>query len=396
MREGVMTHAIATIDSPARCGARWIISRNADLVWFIGGSFAGYLLFYLHAGLKLDMLAVWFLWMMLFDVPHFFGTYSRTYFDRVEWHHRRRLLGSSLAWLVVGPAVIGLCALLYRADVRFYQAPLIALAAVASVWAYVHVTRQHFGIMRLYARKNDDARPADRWIDGWAIHLGLLAPAGGFLILHPEVRAMLGRPPELLPLGRLLLLVSVAITVIAVGMLVARQFILARRGVPLNLPKLLYLAAVIPFYAFVCYHPATRTAPLLGFVAFVTISHDIHYQALVWFHHRNRYHARGVDPRAFGLASLLSRNLPTYLGCAVGASAVLMLLSCSLEVTPGCSPLIFTSQWKLYGDITSRELLMSLIFGLQMHHYFLDQFIWRPSQDEDLVRDLKLLPESIA
>jgi hypothetical protein len=342
------------------------------------------------------MLAVWFVWMTLFDVPHFFGTYSRTYFDRVERQQRRRLLVSSLGWLIVGPVVVGACGLLFYAGVRTYQAPFIIMALLVSVWAYVHVTRQHFGIMRLYARKNDDARPADRWIDGWAIHLGLLMPFGAFAFLHPEVRALLGRPPELLPLGRTLLMVNAAITATAVGVLIARQFVLARRGVPLNLPKLLYLAAVIPFYALVCYHPATRSAPLLGFVAFVTISHDIHYQALVWFHHRNRYHGPGIDPRAFGLASLVSRNLATYLGCAVGASAVIMLLSCSLGVTPGCNPLALASEWKFFGEITARELLVSLIFGLQMHHYFLDQFIWRPSRDTALVRDLRLAPQPAA
>lgn len=385
-----MNHVAASLDAPSRYRARWIISRNADLLWFIGGSLSGYLLFYLHAGLRLDMLTVWFVWITLFDLPHFFGTYSRTYFDRVERRQRRGLLVSSLAWLLVGPAVIGTCGVLFRAGVQPYQAPFIALVIVVSVWAYVHVTRQHFGIMRLYARKNDDARPVDRWIDGWAIHLTLLAPAWGFAILHPEVRALLGRPAELLPLGRVLVSASVALTAIAVGVLAARQVVLALRGIPLNLPKLLYLAAVIPFYIFVCYHPATRTAPLLGFVAFVTISHDLHYHALVWFHHRNRHHASGVDPRTFGLASLLSRNLPTYLACAVGASAVLMLLSCSLGVTPGCNPLVLASQWPLFGDITWRELVVSLIFGLQMHHYFLDQFIWRPSKDQDLARDLNL------
>ena len=46
--------------------------------------------------------------------------------------------------------------------------------------------------------------------------------------------------------------------------------------------------------------------------------------------------------------------------------------------------------WILFGEISARELLASLIFGIQFHHYFLDQFIWRPGRDPELRENLGL------
>ncbi len=388
----LMETAAHPTDAPLAGRARWIIGPKQDLLWFIGGGLSGYALFWLHAGLKLDMVMVWFLWVTFFDVPHFFGTYSRTYFDRVEWHRRRPLLLGSLAWLFAGPLAVGASALLHRAGVASYQVPVLALVALVGVWAYIHVARQHFGLMRLYARKNGDMRAVDRHLDWWTVHLALLAPGLGFAVLHPEIRQLLGLGPELHLLEQLLVGGTAAVTAAAVLVLIARQFVRRRHGLPVNLPKLLYLAVVLPFYAFVCYHPATRTAPIIGFIAFVTISHDIHYHALIWFHHRNRYHAAGTDPAQFGLAARLSRNLPTFFGCAIGFSAVLTFAACSFGVIPGCAPVASAGDWVLFGEITARELLVSLIFGLQFHHYFLDQFIWRPGKDADLRHDLRLAP----
>ncbi len=69
------------------------------------------------------------------------------------------------------------------------------------------------------------------------------------------------------------------------------------------------MLAVVPLHVYVCYASAVLTAPLLAFGAFVTIFHDIQYHAIIWFHHRNRYHRPGVDQRQFGPAPKISRNL---------------------------------------------------------------------------------------
>lgn len=36
------------------------------------------------------------------------------------------------------------------------------------------------------------------------------------------------------------------------------------------------------------------------------------------------------------------------------------------------------------------ELLYGVFLGVLMHHYFVDQFIWRPSRDASVQKNLKL------
>ena len=393
--------SISLLQTPGLFRGQWVISRRDDLLWFVGGSLAGYLLFYLHAGLKLDMIAVWFAWVTLLDTPHFFGTYSRTYLDRIEWKRRKRLLLGSLGWFLLGPVMIGASALLFRAGVGLYQMPLTIMVVLVSAWAYLHVVRQHYGILRLYSRKNGETDAADQRLDWMLMHLCLFAPLAAFAVRHPEVRAMLQIPPGFatwpgwslatMTWEQVGVVASMAVVAAVAGAFAFRQVRLVRAGGGLNVPKLLFLAAVVPFYVFLCFSPASCTAPLLGFAAFVTLSHDFQYHALVWFHHRNRFHrSPAADLSAHGLAPRLSRSFATFFGCALAMSLVLRFLGCSLDLTPGCQPLVLTSHWPLFGEITSRELLIGIIAGLQMHHYFLDQFIWRPSRDTGLAHDLNL------
>src|SRR5262245_18258121 len=94
--------------------SRWIVGARFDLTWFVGGAFAGYALFALHALAGVDMRVVWLAWFVLLDCPHFFATWSRTYLDREEWRERGRLLGGSLLWLLAPLLVLLLCFALWR------------------------------------------------------------------------------------------------------------------------------------------------------------------------------------------------------------------------------------------------------------------------------------------
>jgi len=52
--------------------------------------------------------------------------------------------------------------------------------------------------------------------------------------------------------------------------------------------------------------------------------------------------------------------------------------------------LVLTSKQTLFGIITTKELLVGFMLGFPLHHYFVDQFIWRPSKDANLRSDLKM------
>src|SRR5262245_57428163 len=86
--------------------ARWITSRNFDLLWFIGPCLTGYALIYMNAGLGISALLLFWLWIFLLDGPHVFATISRTYLDKEEWRHRSKLLFQSMLTFLPGPLII--------------------------------------------------------------------------------------------------------------------------------------------------------------------------------------------------------------------------------------------------------------------------------------------------
>jgi len=402
-----MASASVSVAEPSeRYSMNWIVNKKADLMLFIGGAITGYLMFFLHAGLHLNMLMVWFIWVVLIDTPHFYSTYLRTYFDREEYQARRKLLLGSLSWLLVGPALIGLSYILYLSGVEIYITPFLLFIIFFNLWAYWHVVRQHYGILALYKRKNSDFGDLDTTIDKYLLYGGLIAPFLTFAIRHPEARALFGLNPEFpaypaatvfssaffaqMQWEHVLVYLSVTFMIVISAIFIGRQVQLRKAGQPLNMPKIFFFIALIPLYAYINYSPAVLTAPLIAFTAFVTIYHDVQYHAIVWFYAKNRYHRPGVDKKRFGLAVSLSKNFGIYALAGIAMAALLRVTGSIFEVTPGLDPLVKTSQITLFGDITLSALFLSIVIGIPMHHYFVDQYIWRPSKDKELREDLKI------
>jgi len=400
-------------DLGGRFSTNWIVNRKADLLWFIGGALAGYTMYFIHASLHWDMITVWFFWVMFLDTPHFFDTYIRTYFDKEEFQKRKKLLLWSLSWLLVGPLMIGLSYILHRVGIINYTSPFLFFVLFFNLWAYWHVVRQHFGIMSLYKKKNNDYNPPDTRADKAILYVGLIAPLAAYIVRHPEAREAFGFIGAYSPFPvvegktsvaslfssgfwtqlsweHYIIFASVVAFASVVLLFVSRQISRYRSGTSLNLPKILFLIALIPLYALICYSPMVLTAPLLAFSAFITIYHDIQYHAIVWFYTRNRYHKPNVDPKKYGLAVKLSKNLFVFLLFGIAMGVILRLLGCTFEVNAGCGPLVLTSSQKLFGDLSTKELMLSIFIGIPLHHYFVDQFIWRPSKDKTLREDLKL------
>lgn len=391
----------------------WIINRKMDLAWFIGGALAGYTLFFIHAGLGWDMVGIWFLWVVLLDSPHFFGTISRTYFDKQEFKQRKRLLTWSLLWFLAGPAMVLAAFGLHEMGVGNYELPWKAFLVFFGLWAYWHVVRQHYGFMRLYQKKNSDTHPVDARLDSWLLYSGLLLPFLVFIVRHPEARVQVGLSaavpayPALPEAGRLAALFDpaylgalawehwlIGICAAVIGTLVVaflvRQAVKVRMGEKVNVPKILFMLAVVPLHVYVCFSAAVLSASLLAFSAFVTIFHDIQYHALIWFHHRNRYHRPGVDQKQFGIAPKLSKNLATYFGCAIFFALIFRLLGCTFDIHPGCTPFVISSDMHLFGNLNGDVLLKGFLLGFPLHHYFVDQYIWKTSKSKELRKDLKM------
>jgi hypothetical protein len=388
----------ATASPRVRWG--WIVGPGVDLPWFLGGCLAAYALFALHAANQareapIDLSLVWIGWFALSNVPHFFGTYVRLYLDREERRQRAALAWGSLAVVAAGPAVVLGCLALYQIGGRardWHRLPFELFAVFAGLWAYWHMVRQHYGFLALYKRKNQDVAGVDRWLDRGLLYAALLCPFVAFVLRHPSTRYRLGMAEELAPGGwesALVLLVQGALLLLCV-LFVARQARRWQRGEAVNGPKLLLFLAVVPLYSLVGFHPVTLAAEMLAFSAFVTVFHDVQYHAIVYNHQRNRCHRAGADPARFGLAALVTRSPFLYLGCAAAMGAGAWMLSCRLDLYAGCTPLLESGAVPLFGEVRLRDLFAGFALSFAMHHYFVDQFIWRPSKSAELRRDLRL------
>src|SRR5947207_12289037 len=131
----------------------WIISRKDDLIWFIGSVGASYVflaanLWLVKLGLSV-MIMTW-IWALGFDGPHVFGTISRTYADNEERKKRAKLYYGTLLLFLVGPAMV----LAGQARLFGTEAWGPVFFFLASMWAYYHLVKQHYGFMILDKKKN--------------------------------------------------------------------------------------------------------------------------------------------------------------------------------------------------------------------------------------------------
>jgi hypothetical protein len=374
-----MNAATLTATAPVRAG--WLVDRRQDLLSTVGGLGASLALLGLHLWGGVSSLALWWAWILVLDGPHIFATLSRTYLDRRERQTRRRLLLGSLGWFAAGPLFFGLSVAVGQ------RLPFDLFLAAVGIWAYWHVVRQHYGLMSLYQRKNGDMHPVDRRIDSLALYVGLLAPFLAFALTHPSARKMLGLSAQ--PGPELLLVQACwAAVLVVVALFVARQVQRWRAGLGVNGPKVLLLAAAIGLSALLFSPPVVARIEFIMVAVVVTAFHNIQYHGIVWFYHRNRYHTPSADRAAFGLAPRISQRFLIYAVCGVVFTLLYRGLGCGFGAHPGCDA--FDGQVMLGAGLSLRDLMVGFIWGFAMHHYYLDQKIWRVSRDTGLNRDLKL------
>ena len=335
----------------------WVVSRSQDLLWFQGSAIAGILLLVAFLALpKLDQHnysvlhpAVWLLlfWGVIFDGSHVMATYARTYFA-ADAPSKAALPGSaSFAWLLLGPAVAVLdyyfCTP-YPSVVGYSGWLFGGFLALAYVWAYYHLIRQHYGFLSLYRRKEGNV-PSLTSPDALFLWIGSAYPFLRFNLTDAYKTSGL---PVLVPdpwLAPLRLSLDVA-AVLALIVVLSWWFHRARLENERLGPKHLFLAIVVAF--------SNLTFALLGnllvITAVLTIFHNLQYHRIVWQYERGHqrvpmgsialYAAAGI---AFGLAWYA----PRVMGVAL-----------------------------VEGDLW-RNVLIGLGWGVAFHHYYIDARIWR-------------------
>lgn len=350
----------------------WIINKRDDLVWFIGSVMTSYA--FLAANLLLVkfglsvMIMTW-IWALGFDGPHVFGTVSRTYADSEERRKRAKLYYGTLSLFLLGPALV------LAGQVRLLGTELWGpvFFFFASLWAYYHLVKQHYGFMILYKKKNGDLSEIDNLIDRAFILLGMTYPFVRFLTHSYAARERLegmGLSPQTEWVWWFETLVFSAF-VVSLVLFVGRQAQRLYSKQPINVPKLLLLAAAIPMHWIVLrmLEPVQPpAAAALAAVATLTIYHNIQYHRIIWFHNHNKYGRSGSAN--YGAASLISRNVWTYIGCA----------------------LVFGMLYHIphYTIVKPDSFWMAFIWGGAFTHYYLDSKIWRVRRDAQLNENLRM------
>jgi len=394
----------------------WVLGPRRDMIFLIGSVLLGWAIWGIYTVLGWNMLLVWFVWVIVLDTPHFYATYSRTYLDKEARKEMRPLLIGSLGVFLFGPAMIALTYFLYYSGVENYQLPWKTIfPIIVSLWAYWHVTRQHYGVLRLYHRKNAEWGTLDAKIDSWLLYGGLLIPLVALIVRHPDARGriFLDNAVPWLPsmaegqsyLGYVadlrwehgVILATIVALVILLSVFFLRQVQRIVTGDKIALPKLMFLAAVLPLHIYICYSDQILLTGLLTFTVIITIYHDIQYLAIVWYYNQNRYkpHEDKEAPRKFGIAASLSKNPALWIGFGILCFAIPVWgLGCAIgrmdERLAMCYNGPDWGQQLILGDTTWIAFFVILTFGFQMHHYVLDQYIWRPSKSKKLREDMKI------
>ena len=331
----------------ARLAHRWIITRSIDLAFVIGSALAGYAYLALYVALQVPISFLWWFWSVGFDGTHIFGTASRTFFDSDARRNRRALLyGSAAFFFALGPAMVLL-------------GGKALLAMIVAVWAYYHVVRQHYGFMVLYKVKNRDLAKPDNFLDRWFLGVMMVFPPfHRFFIHHPEE---LGSPISFPRLEPFLWALVAATALVYLG----RQVVRVRAGDPVNLPKFLLFAGIVPLhwltFAYMSWQAAVPT---------VTIVHNLQYHALIWFHNRNRYGGAKASESHGRIPRAVSRSLLSYALVA----------------------LVFSAAYRVPGFQLGQasDLAFGFFCGFGLTHYYLDSRIWRVRQDPALRQALQL------
>jgi len=360
-----MSSASATLESSNRglVTNRWIISRNDDVIWFIGSVLASYAFLVANVWLGVPVMALIWVWALGFDGPHVYGTVSRTYADREERRKKAKLFYGTLMLFALGPTMV----LAGRARLLGTSVWAPAFFFFASMWAYYHLVKQHYGFMILYKKKNDDLSEFDNLIDRAFLLLGMTYPFVRFLSHGVAAQKRVPFPTRTGPFWwfeSIVLLAFVVTLVIFVGRQV--QKLLVHK--PINGPKILLLAAALPMHWIVLRLLEPSEYGALAVVATLTIYHNIQYHRIIWFHNRNKYARAGATD--YGLASKVNKNVWRYVVCALVFGAAYHIPHYTLVAPDG--------------------LAMGFIWGGAFTHYYLDSKIWRVRRDGELNKNLHM------
>lgn len=351
----------------------WVVSPAFDLGFFWGASAAGLTAAALMLIWPALVLPLTWLWLTCLEGPHLIATWQRVYLDAEE----RRQWRGLLPWSIL--CALGGVILLAVSELTGQPAIFDLLLAIAALLAWDHTLRQHWGVYSLYAARH--RQPQGWWrFDHHFLHIFLwyLLIASLFAVPVSSANYLPWLAPAWRALGRQAVTVVTALALAGYAFSVWLRW---RRGVPW-VPGLFALLCIVGMLSFLIFGVGPFE-PLLGWadnpeqcILAMTLAggvvHGVQYMGVVFAANRGRVRAAGdaVPASALGRFDLRLGRQPLlfYLGM-VGISIGYAWLNAARGTMPG---------WNLFpSDSLATKISVALYWGLFLHHFLLDHFIWR-------------------
>lgn len=338
----------------------WFVSPRIDIWFVLGvGAMLSILLFVTTRHRSLFLIAA-VLFAVLSDYPHVLQTTARIWLDPRERARYGRHYAVSFG--VVG-AVVATLMLGHMAT---------ALVTIWAYWQIMHVLKQHYGILNIYAAKNGYKGP--RKLAKYLLFTACIAPfvyraAHG---LHFSEYVFFGYR---LPFSNLTVPTPPipAAVVVACYLLVAVlmvMFVQEQRSIKRAGGKILPgMALATMASAIICYNLSYLfVRDLFALILIATTTHSLQYHLISWTRNKTRFERSTVPAEHRLILARVSqrRALPIY----VGALVALGVLTGQLDTV----------------------LLGVIPLTLVLHHFYLDGVIWKGKNNPELAYDLGIVP----
>ena len=275
----------------------FVFSRGYDFTFILGGALLTLALPFVVTLLPAALPAIFWGWIIFFEGSHFWATLSRTYFDRkFSTEHRGVLVRSLVFFLIPALAVAHWKLTGSKLAIDLYGFAIF-------VWSLYHNTRQHYGFLSIYAKREDATaeRKAKRTT---LLYFAICVPQLYFLMFHkgPLALSFFPKPADL---GSLAPILRAACWTLSAATGVALLAQLLRPGEGKRPMTVVYSTVCWVFYCTMFYAVAPREPFLVGaqngaqllmlLAVMNSLFHNIQYHAIVWIYARRRY-AENVTP----------------------------------------------------------------------------------------------------
>jgi hypothetical protein len=281
---------------------------------------------------------------------------------------------------LIGPA------LLIVSTVSGQDAFFLGFLGLATVYGYHHIIRQHYGFVALYKTKAGERSRIGFVTDKWGLYVGCWAPYFYFLFTHPKASALIGLPGGAPP--------YVGYAFIALWAVALAAMLAVGLGMPSrerSTPKLVYVTLSLLLHG-AAYFWIARFEPVysasggpdedyLLLSIMLTLFHNLQYVALVFIHNQSRYGEGGA-----GAASWASTSVIRFAAICAAFSVFYLVAASATGVFPAIRSFVGAD----LGGVSLNKLSLAIWWGIALHHYVLDQKIWRIKEDPELRRHLRV------